>query len=162
MEAWGAQMELRAIQRRNRNATQKMRAAGRPKGKPSYGFQYVRTVMGGKIDHVALHPQASTVIRTVARRILADPENVTTSSEAARLNRAGEHPEAEQECAGQGAGPTGAVVGPELRLGPVEWARPCEVVVKATRTRESLSGHESVDPAPSQVYMASELGFSAT
>ncbi|WP_241827181.1 recombinase family protein [Streptomyces graminilatus] len=90
MEAWGAQMELRAIQRRNRDATIKTRAAGRPKGKPSYGFQHVRKVMGGKIDHVELHPHASEVIREVARRILADPDNVTTSSEAARLNRAAE------------------------------------------------------------------------
>ncbi|MGW0767645.1 hypothetical protein [Streptomyces sp. NPDC002676] len=31
-EAWGAHMELRAIQRRNRNVTEKTRAAGRPKG----------------------------------------------------------------------------------------------------------------------------------
>lgn len=61
MEAWGAQMELRAIQRRNRDATVKTRAAGRPKGKPSYGFQYVRKVMGGKIDQVELHPHASEV-----------------------------------------------------------------------------------------------------
>ncbi|WP_103502283.1 recombinase family protein [Streptomyces sp. SM14] len=90
MEAWGAQMELRAIQRRNRDATVKTRAAGRPKGKPSYGFQYVRKVMGGKIDQVELHPHASEVLRNVARRILADPDNVTCSSEAARLNRAGE------------------------------------------------------------------------
>ncbi|WP_243460023.1 recombinase family protein [Streptomyces sp. M54] len=90
MEAWGAQMELRAIQRRNRDATVKARAAGRPKGKPSYGFQYVRKVMGGKIDQVELHPHASEVLRNVARRILADPDNVTCSSEAARLNRAGE------------------------------------------------------------------------
>jgi DNA invertase Pin-like site-specific DNA recombinase len=73
MEAWGAQMELRAIQRRSRDATVKTRAAGRPKGKPSYGFQYVRKVMGGKIDHVELHPHASEVIREVARRILAAP-----------------------------------------------------------------------------------------
>ncbi|MEV0373219.1 recombinase family protein [Streptomyces sp. NPDC050636] len=50
MEAGGAQMELRAIRRRNRNATIKARAVGRPKGKPSYGFQYVRVVMGGEID----------------------------------------------------------------------------------------------------------------
>ncbi|WP_317617164.1 recombinase family protein [Streptomyces sp. EAG2] len=90
MEAWGAQMELRAIQRRNRDATVRTRAAGRPKGKPSYGFQYVRKVMGGKIDHVELHPHVSEVIREVARRVLADPENNTCSSEAARLNRAGE------------------------------------------------------------------------
>ncbi|WP_234320670.1 zinc ribbon domain-containing protein [Streptomyces sp. NRRL B-1381] len=83
-------MELRAIQRRNRDATVKTRAAGRPKGMPSYGFQYVRKVMGGKIDQVELHPHASEVLRNVARRILADPDNVTCSSEAARLNRAAE------------------------------------------------------------------------
>lgn len=35
IEAWGAQMELRAIQRRNRDATIKNRAAGWPNGKPS-------------------------------------------------------------------------------------------------------------------------------
>lgn len=52
MEAWGARMELRAIQRRNRRASVKTRAAGRPKGKSSYGFRYIRVVMGGKIDHV--------------------------------------------------------------------------------------------------------------
>ncbi|MFF9730664.1 zinc ribbon domain-containing protein [Streptomyces albidoflavus] len=83
-------MELRAIQRRNRDATVKTRAAGRPKGKPSYGFQYVRKVMGGRIEQVELHPHASEVLRNVARRIFADPESVTCSSEAARLNRAGE------------------------------------------------------------------------
>ncbi|MGP4112689.1 recombinase family protein [Streptomyces sp. 4N509B] len=90
MEAWGAQMELRAIQRRNRNATVKMRAAGRPKGKSSYGFRYVRTVPNGRVEGVELHPHAAEVLREIARRILADPENVTCSSEAARLNRLGE------------------------------------------------------------------------
>lgn len=90
MEAWGAQMELRAIQRRNRSTTVKTRAAGRPKGKPAYGFQFVRATIGGKIDHIELHPHASQVIRNVARRILADPTYITASSEAARLNRAGE------------------------------------------------------------------------
>ncbi|MFD9813528.1 recombinase family protein [Streptomyces sp. NPDC059080] len=90
IEAWGAQRELRAIQRRNRDATRKMRAAGRPKGKPSYGFRFVRLLPGGPVDHVELHPHAAEVIRQVARRILADPENVTPSSEAACLNRAGE------------------------------------------------------------------------
>ncbi|MFD5342356.1 recombinase family protein [Streptomyces anulatus] len=90
MEAWGARMELCAIQRRNRDATVKTRAVGRPKGKPSYGFQYVRKVMGGKTDQVELHPHASEILRNVARRILADPDNVTCGSEAARLNRAGE------------------------------------------------------------------------
>ncbi|GAU69123.1 FHA domain-containing protein [Streptomyces sp. NBRC 110611] len=46
--------------------------------------------MGGKVDHIELHPHASTAIRLAARRILADPEHNTPSSEAARLNRAGE------------------------------------------------------------------------
>jgi DNA invertase Pin-like site-specific DNA recombinase len=90
MEAWGAQMELRAIQRRNRDATRKIRAAGRPKGKPSYGFQYVRTVPNGRVERVELHPHAAEVLRNVAQRILADPDNVSPSSEAARLNRLGE------------------------------------------------------------------------
>ncbi|MFI1887751.1 zinc ribbon domain-containing protein [Streptomyces jumonjinensis] len=72
-----AAAELRAIQRRNRDTMVRTRAAGRPKGKSSYGFQYVRVVMGGKIDHIALHPHASAVIREVARRVLADPERVT-------------------------------------------------------------------------------------
>ncbi|WP_247745715.1 recombinase family protein [Streptomyces oryzae] len=39
IEAWGAQMELRSIQRRNRDATVKARKAGRPKHQPSYGFR---------------------------------------------------------------------------------------------------------------------------
>ncbi|WP_239085293.1 recombinase family protein [Streptomyces halstedii] len=63
MDARGAQRELRAIQRRNRDATVEIRAAGRPKGKPSHGFQYVRKVMGGKIDQVELHQHASEVLR---------------------------------------------------------------------------------------------------
>ncbi|MDJ1136292.1 recombinase family protein [Streptomyces iconiensis] len=90
IEAWGAQMELRSIQRRNRDATVKARKAGRPKNKPSYGFRFVREVMGGRVDRVELHPHAASVIRGVAQRILADPESVTLSSEAARLNRSGE------------------------------------------------------------------------
>ncbi|MFD6425266.1 recombinase family protein [Streptomyces sp. NPDC060198] len=90
MEAWGAQMELRAIQRRNRDAAVKARAAGRVKAKPSYGYRYVRLMPTGAVDHVALHEHAASVIRNVARRILADPENITPSSEAARLTRAGE------------------------------------------------------------------------
>ncbi|WP_436982776.1 recombinase family protein [Streptomyces sp. enrichment culture] len=90
IEAWGAQMELRSIQRRNRDATVKARTAGRPKHQPSYGFRYVRKVMNGRVDSVELHPHAAFVIRNVAQRILADPMNVTPSSEAARWNRIGE------------------------------------------------------------------------
>ena len=88
MEAWGAQMELRAIQRRNRSATIKTGAAGRPKGKPSCGFQYVRLMMDGKIDHVELQPHASTVIRQVAPRILSDPEHPCPPTNGGTL----EHP----------------------------------------------------------------------
>ncbi|MDT0347338.1 recombinase family protein [Streptomyces litchfieldiae] len=73
IEAWGAQMELRAIQRRNRDTTAKMRLAGRPKGKPSYGFRFIRAAVGGRIERVELHPHAAEVIRDVAHRILADP-----------------------------------------------------------------------------------------
>ncbi|MEV5129109.1 recombinase family protein [[Kitasatospora] papulosa] len=90
MEAWGAQMELRAIQRRNRDATVKARAAGRVKSKPAYGYRFVRLVPTGAVDHVALHDHAAAVIRSVAQRILSDPDNITASSEAARLNRSGE------------------------------------------------------------------------
>ncbi|MEV5676587.1 recombinase family protein [Streptomyces sp. NPDC052179] len=90
MEAWGAQMELRAIQRRNREATIKARQKGRVKAKPSYGYEFIRLAPMAAVDRVALHPHASTVIRTVAQRILADPEQITASSEAVRLTRAGE------------------------------------------------------------------------
>ncbi|WP_327365965.1 hypothetical protein [Streptomyces sp. NBC_01217] len=76
VEAWGAQMELRAIRRRNRDATIKTRAPGRPKGKPSYGFQYVRKVIGSRIDQVKLHPHAAEAIRQVARGVVADPAGV--------------------------------------------------------------------------------------
>ncbi|MEV3870710.1 hypothetical protein [Streptomyces sp. NPDC049906] len=90
MEAWGAQMELRAIQRRNREATVKARQKGRVKAKPSYSYEFIRLAPMAAVDHVVLHPHASTVIRTVAQRILSDPELITPSSEAVRLTRAGE------------------------------------------------------------------------
>lgn len=108
MEAWGAQMELRAIQRRNRDATIKARAAGRVKGKPSYGYQFVRLVPTGAVDHVALHPHAAGVIREVARRLLSDPENITPSSEAARLTRAGELSPSDHRAVMYGRPSTGA------------------------------------------------------
>ncbi|MFJ4502023.1 hypothetical protein [Streptomyces sp. NPDC088864] len=75
--------------------TVKTRAAGRPKGKPSYGFQYVRKVMGGKIDQANCIRMPPKCCGEVARRILADSDNVTCSSEAARLDRAGELPPAD-------------------------------------------------------------------
>ncbi|MEU7190521.1 recombinase family protein [Streptomyces sp. NPDC045369] len=90
MEAWGAQMELRAIQKRNRDETQRARAAGQPKQKNRYGYRFVRLIPTGNVDHVELDPVASLILRDVAERILADETGtVTVHTEAARLNRAG-------------------------------------------------------------------------
>ncbi len=49
-------MELRAIQKRNRDETIRARNAGEPKQRPSYGYMYVRLAPMAKIDHVALDP----------------------------------------------------------------------------------------------------------
>ncbi|MBS2550318.1 recombinase family protein [Catenulispora sp. NL8] len=88
--AWGAQMELRAIQKRNSDAAENARASGRPRNKNSYGYRFVRLVPTGKVDHVAIDPVAAKVIREVARRILDDESGqITVNTEAARLNREG-------------------------------------------------------------------------
>ena len=42
IKAWGGQMELRAIQKRNRGETIRARENGEPKQRPSYGYRYVR------------------------------------------------------------------------------------------------------------------------
>ncbi|MFF3817230.1 recombinase family protein [Streptomyces bluensis] len=90
MESFGAQMELRAIQKRNREETERARKAGQPKQKNRYGYRFVRLVPTGKVDHVEIDPDAAKVIRNVARRILADETGeVTIFTEAARLNREG-------------------------------------------------------------------------
>ncbi|HET9170509.1 MAG TPA: recombinase family protein, partial [Actinospica sp.] len=90
MEALGAQMELRAIQRRNRNSTVKMRAKGRPKNKNAYGYRYVRVIPNGEVDHVEIDDVAAEIIRNVAERILSDTEGlITYTTEAARLTREG-------------------------------------------------------------------------
>ena len=90
MESFGAQLELRAIQKRNRDETLRARAAGEPKQMNGYGFRFVRLTPMGKVDHVALDPVASEIIRDVARRILADRTGtITAYTEAARLTREG-------------------------------------------------------------------------
>lgn len=90
IKAWGSQMELRAIQKRNRDETVRARENGDPKQRPSYGYMFVRLSPTAKIDHVEIDPVAAEVIREVARRILADEtEKVTCATEAARLNREG-------------------------------------------------------------------------
>ena len=38
IKAWGSQMELRVIQKRNRDETVRARDAGEPKQRPSYGY----------------------------------------------------------------------------------------------------------------------------
>ena len=89
-KAWGSQMELRAIQKRNRDETIRARKAGEPKQRPSYGYMYVRLAPMAKIDHVALDPVGAEIIREVARRILSDETGrVTVATEAVRLNREG-------------------------------------------------------------------------
>jgi DNA invertase Pin-like site-specific DNA recombinase len=88
MKAWGGQMELRSIQKRNRDETVRARENGEPKQRPSYGYKYVRLSPTQKIDHVEIDEPAAEVIREVARRILADETGkITCATEAARLNR---------------------------------------------------------------------------
>lgn len=90
IQAWGAQMELRAIQRRNREDTVRAREAGVPKNRSSYGYRYVRLVPNGRIHHVEIDPVAAEVIREVAKRILSDDTGtITVVTEAVRLTRAG-------------------------------------------------------------------------
>ncbi len=90
VKAWGSQMELRMIQKRNRDETVRAREAGEPKQRPSYGYMYVRLSPVGKVDHVEIDPVAAEIIREVARRILADETGkITCATEAARLNREG-------------------------------------------------------------------------
>ena len=90
IKAWGSQMELRAIQKRNRDETVRARESGEPKQRPSYGYMYVRLSPTAKIDHVAVDEVAAEIIREVARRILADETGkVTYGTESARLNREG-------------------------------------------------------------------------
>jgi DNA invertase Pin-like site-specific DNA recombinase len=89
-KAWGSQMELRAIQKRNRDETIRARNAGEPKQRPSYGYMYVRLAPMAKVDHVTLDPVGVEIIREVARRILADQTGkITIGTEAVRLTREG-------------------------------------------------------------------------
>ena len=89
-KAWGSQMELRAIQKRNRDETIRARENGDPKQRPSYGYMFVRPAPTARIDHVEIDEVAAEVIREVGRRILADETGkVTCATEAARLNREG-------------------------------------------------------------------------
>ncbi|NEA74791.1 recombinase family protein [Streptomyces sp. SID13588] len=109
MEAFGAQMELRAIQKRNRDETLRARRAGQPHQKNSYGFQFVRLVPTGQVDHVDIDPVAALIIRDVAERILADEtDTVTCSTESARLTRAGVLSPADHRAVMYGRSPKGS------------------------------------------------------
>lgn len=108
MESFGAQMELRAIQKRHRDETLRARAAGQPKQRPSYGYRYVRLTAVGKVDHVQIDPVAAEIIREVAERILTDgTDTITVSTEAARLTRAGVPSPADRRAAMYGREPSG-------------------------------------------------------
>ena len=86
----GRRMELRAIQERNRDEAQRARAAGQPRQITSYGYQYIRLVPMGKVDHVEIDPVAAEVIREVARRLLADGTGtVTAASEGCPFDAGG-------------------------------------------------------------------------
>jgi hypothetical protein len=83
-------MELRAIQKRNRDETDRARKAGEPKQKPSYGYMFIRLAPTAKVDHVEIDPVGAEVCREIARRILSDETGtVTPATESARLNREG-------------------------------------------------------------------------
>ncbi|WSB73858.1 recombinase family protein [Streptomyces decoyicus] len=120
MEAWGAQMELRASQGRNRDETVKAREQGRKRGKHSYGYRYVRLHPKANIDHMALdrgedmppefqeRENATEIMRTVAHRVLADETGeLTEYTEAARLTRAGFFSPADHERVMSGKEPRG-------------------------------------------------------
>lgn len=114
MESFGAQMELRAIQKRNRDETKRARAAGQPKQKNRYGYQFVRLHPAAKVDHVELDPVAALIIRDVAQRILADETGmVTVHTEAVRLNRAGVLSPADHRSVMYGRQPKGTLWNPK-------------------------------------------------
>ncbi|WP_432019888.1 recombinase family protein [Streptomyces sp. 1222.5] len=119
-QAWGAQMELRATESRNRDETVKAREQGRKRGKHAYGYRYVRLHPKAGIDHVALdrgedfpddirdRENAAENLREAARRILADRTGeITEHSEAARLTRGGVYSPADHERVMSGKAPRG-------------------------------------------------------
>lgn len=81
MEAWGAQMELRAIQRRNRSATVKTRAARRPKGNPRTFVAACRAATEALFTEVSQITEPSddprgmlnVAMRTYCRLLAANP-----------------------------------------------------------------------------------------
>ncbi|MFG2370405.1 recombinase family protein [Streptomyces sp. NPDC048504] len=110
MESFGAQMELRAIQKRNREETERARKAGQPKQQNRYGYRFIRLIPTGKVDHVEIDPDAAKVIRNVARRILADETGqVTVFTESARLNREGVPSPADYRAVAYGRKPKGSI-----------------------------------------------------
>ena len=88
-KAMGAQMELRQIQKRNREETERARRAGEKKNANSYGYRYVRLTPMGKVDHIEFDQEAAEVLWQAKERLLTDDTGrITVATEAARLNRA--------------------------------------------------------------------------
>ncbi|GAA1186322.1 recombinase family protein [Kitasatospora gansuensis] len=89
LKAWASQMELRNIQKRNRDESKRAKTAGRVNGAPSYGFMHVRATPTSKVERV-IDQEAHGVLLECVRRILSDTTGtVTVDGEIARLNRAG-------------------------------------------------------------------------
>jgi site-specific DNA recombinase len=90
IQAMGAQMELRATQRRTSDTAENMRRIGRKYGKLSHGYRYVRVGEGRKIDHIAVDQVILDYLGPVGDRILADETGLITQfTEAKRLTREG-------------------------------------------------------------------------
>jgi DNA invertase Pin-like site-specific DNA recombinase len=108
-QAWGAQMELRAIQKRNREDTERARNAYEKKNKVAYGYRIIRLTPKGKIHAIELDPHSAAIRREIAARLLADETGtVTPHTEAQRLNRAAELSPMDYERVQYGREPQGA------------------------------------------------------
>ena len=94
IKAWGSQIELRAIQKRNKEDAVRARNAGEIKQRPAYGFKFERPNPKAKVSKVVLDDVAAEILKNVKDRILAafnaqvnGKIEITVSTEAARLNR---------------------------------------------------------------------------
>ena len=111
-QAFGAHMELRAIQQRTGQTAENMRDSGLKYGTLAYGYRYVRIGESRTVDHIEIDAAPAKILRTVAQRILADETGqITTSSEARRLTSEGVPTSADYRRMRKGLAPTGAAWG---------------------------------------------------
>ena len=92
-QAMGAQMELRAIQRRTSDTAERMREKGRKYSRLAYGYRYVFAIVGQgerRVEDIEIDREAATVLCTVVARLLSDKTGrITYSTEAKRLTAEG-------------------------------------------------------------------------